>query len=345
VGATTPVRRASEPLRRAVVAAAAGWNRFWYEPASTSTLGLLRIAYGTVLTLWALSVAPDVLTFFGDDGVLHRPPDRPWAVGLLHVWSSDTAVVICWIALFTAAVLLTVGYRTRLVAILAIVALASLQRRNPYVLNGGDRLLLNIGFFLALAPAGVALSVDRWRRGAGRFWDHPLRAQWPVRLLQIQVSFMYFFTVWAKIRGTTWHEGTALWYAWNIGDLARFSPPTGLIEWLPGLNVITWGALAVELSLAILVWNRRLRPWVIAAGVAMHLAIDITLTIGFFSAAVLVAYIAFAPPEAADRFLAAVRQRLGQRRFSPLRRLADGPDAADPRAEPAEQLVAPGAHR
>jgi hypothetical protein len=51
------------------------------------------------------------------------------------------------------------------------------------------------------------------------------------------------------------------------------------------------------------VWNRRLRPWVIGLGVAFHLGIDIFFDIGFFSAAMWLAYLAFLPPETADRIV------------------------------------------
>ena len=39
-----------------------------------------------------------------------------------------------------------------------------------------------------------------------------------------------------------------------------------------------------------------LRPWVLLAGVALHLGIDYAVRVGFFSYAVFVAYIAFLPP-------------------------------------------------
>ena len=63
------------------------------------------------------------------------------------------------------------------------------------------------------------------------------------------------------------------------------------------MNAVTWGALATELSVMILVWNKRLRPWVLAAGVVMHTTIMITIAVGFFTLAVFVLYLAFVPPK------------------------------------------------
>ena len=53
-----------------------------------------------------------------------------------------------------------------------------------------------------------------------------------------------------------------------------------------------------------LVWNRRLRPWVIGVGVAFHLGIDLFLDIGFFSIAIYLAYLAFLPDDARHRIVA-----------------------------------------
>ena len=81
--------------------------------------------------------------------------------------------------------------------------------------------------------------------------------------------------------------------------------------------MLTFGTLALELSLGLLVWNRRLRPWVLLGGVGLHLGIDYAIRVGFFSYAILVLYVAFIPPETMDRWLIVVRARfLGLRRRS-----------------------------
>jgi hypothetical protein len=74
---------------------------------------------------------------------------------------------------------------------------------------------------------------------------------------------------------------------------------------------MTYGTLAVEFSIGVLVWNRRLRPYVLLAGIALHLSIELTMRIGFFSWAVLVAYLAFVPPEHAELAIQRARE-LGQ---------------------------------
>jgi uncharacterized membrane protein YphA (DoxX/SURF4 family) len=290
--------------------AAAAWERFWFRPVETSTLALFRIAFGIVVIAWTISLAPALYAFFGEDGVLPVHPDAgtgSW--GVLELSSSNAAVTVLYLLLLVAGLCLVVGFRTRLAAVVVFVCLVSFGRRDPWVLNSGDLLLSVLAFYLMLAPSGAALSVDRWLKARSRFWEFPLRSLWPLRLIQVQVSLLYFFAVWQKVRGQTWNDGTAVSYALRIEDLERFPVPDFITDSLFVVNLLTFGTLAVELALAILVWNRKLRPWVLLAGVSLHLGIDYAVRVGFFSYAALVAYVAFLPPETVSAWVYRLRDR------------------------------------
>lgn len=308
------------------------WDHFWFSPTSVATLALLRIAFGLIMLAWATAVAPDALSFFSSDGVLPQHPAAGARWGLLALSGSDVAVVLVLAMLFVAAGCLVAGYRTRLAAVLAWVALISLTRRDPFVFNSGDALLRNIALFLALAPAGDGLSVDRWRVDRASFWTFPARAPWAWRLVQVQVSMVYLFTVWAKARGERWFAGTAVSESMRVGDLLRVRLPDALTDSVLLANVLTFGTIAVELALAILIWNRRWRPYVIAAGVALHLFIELTFALGFFSIVMISSYISFTPEERAEAFLGGLRSRMRRSRFGPIRRIAEAGDPAPQRA-------------
>lgn len=253
----------------------AAWHRFWFRPEPTSTLAVVRIAYGMVVFLWAVSLAPDLHTFF--------PTSGPPVTGL-------------YVLLVAGSIGMVLGYRSRLAAAVVFLALMWFQRRNPAVLNAGDRLLANLGFFLMLAPSGASLSLDRWRRAPGPFWEFPARAPWALRLVQVQLSLLYLSTVWEKLQGQTWADGTAVSYALGIGQLARVHLPDALTDSVLLMNLLTWSILVIELSLALLVWRRRLRPWVLGFGVALHVCIEVTMMVGFLGMVLMVAYLAFVPP-------------------------------------------------
>jgi uncharacterized membrane protein YphA (DoxX/SURF4 family) len=297
--------------------AVAAWERFWFRDVETSTLALFRIAFGVVVVAWTISLAPALYSFFGPAGILPGHPDNgPGSWGLLELDSSGTAVTLLYLLLLVGSLALLVGFRTRLAAVVVFVCLVSFGRRNPWVLNSGDLLVFVLAFYLMLAPSGAALSVDRWLGARRRFWEFPRRSIWPLRLIQVQVSILYLFAVWEKVRGTTWNDGTAVSYAFRIEDLERFPVPGFLTDAVVLVNLLTYGTLAVELALAILVWNGKLRPWVLLLGVSLHLGIDYAVRVGFFSFAALVAYVAFLPPETVSSWVYRLRDRMARGRLA-----------------------------
>jgi hypothetical protein len=292
----------------------AAWNHFWFQPVETSTVVLFRVAFGLLALGYTLSLAPVLFAFYSDDGILPAQPtySGTLAWGMLGFFPSDAAVVLFYFLLLIGSIALLAGFRARLAALVVFICLVSFGRRDPWVLNSGDLLVQVLAFYMLFMPSETALSVDRWLREPRRFWEFPARAIWPLRLVQVQVSILYLAAVWAKVRGVTWNDGTAVSYAFRIDDIARFPVPGFVTDSLVISNLLTYGTLAVELSIGILVWNRVLRPWVLLLGVGLHLGIDYAVRVGFFSYAVLVAYIVFIPPEAARSFILATRDRFAR---------------------------------
>ena len=300
----------------------AAWERFWFAPEPTSTLALVRIATGLVCLGWGLSLLPDLFEFFSDGGIVPDQPanqgDGVW--GLLGIFQGDLALVLVYLALLAGSVALLLGFFARIAAAVVFVAVLSFERRNFAILNSGDALVRMLPLFVALGAAGASLSLDRLRRERKRFWEFPARAPWALRLLQVQLSVLYLSTVWQKVRGGTWNDGTATSYAFRLDDLERFPLPSVLSETVALANFATFGTLAIELGLGILVWNRVARPWILGLGVALHAGIDYSTRVGFFSLAIFASYVAFVPPDTAQSFILRVRDRLaGSRRPSPSR--------------------------
>jgi hypothetical protein len=278
-------------------AAVRGWRAFWFRPTRAYPLGLVRIAFGALIFLWTATLYPGLADFFGPAGISPAPSRNPLNWSIFHYAGSDRAVFIAWLVLLLASVALTVGWHSRIAALVVFVLVISFQVRTPAVFNSGDVVVRLEALFLALAPCGAALSLDQ-RRRTGAFWSAQVRAPWVIRLMQIQLSIIYLFSVRTKMSGTAWPEGTAVSYAMRLDDMVMVPPPGMLITHPLVVNVATWGVIALETSLAVLVWVPRLRPWVLAAGVVMHTVIAMTINVGFFSPAMFVLYLAFASPTA-----------------------------------------------
>jgi hypothetical protein len=321
-------------MRRRLPAIGKSWQAFWFGAQPMYTLGLVRMAFGALAVLWTLWLFPLLDEMFGTNGVAPQRPSIAYTWGVFDIWSSNPAVLIGWVLLLAASISLMVGWHSRFAAILVFILILSFQRRDPWFFNAGDAVVRIEALFIALAPSGAALSLDQ-RRRTGSFWSAQTLHNWPIRLIQVQMSIIYVVCVQTKLSGQTWLDGTAVSYALRLKDMQRMPVP----EWIstnPSLmNAATWGTLVIELALGVLVWNKRCRPWVLAGGVLLHLGIDLNIEIGIFSYSMMVLYVAWIAPDTARRLPGTIKHAITQLRA----RLGRDPqpDLAPPPPTPATQ--------
>jgi hypothetical protein len=280
----------------------AAWRTFWFEPTDMTTLGLVRIAFGLVAIAWTFSLLPHLEDLFGPRGVQSDSTSDLGRWTVLNLVGNQHAVVVLWWVLLAGSVALTLGWHSRVAALVVFVGVTSFERRNGFVFNSGDVLVRIEALFMVLGPCGAALSLDR-RRTAGSFWSAQIRAPWIIRLMQLQLSLIYLSAVREKLTGSTWNDGTAVSYALRLHDLAAIGAPAWLATSPLLMNLATWGTLVLELGLGVLIWNRRWRWRVLTGGIIMHTVILLNLAVAFFTVAIFVLYIAFIPPEVASRRL------------------------------------------
>ncbi len=292
----------------------AAWLRFWFTPSSLAVVAAMRTLLGLVALGWALSILPDLRTFYFDDGLLQEPTYAPHRLGLFQWFTSDGAVVVAWLALAVSSMALVSGRWVRVAAPVLWLAMLTMQQGAPSALNAGD-LLLRIwtAYFalFALVTPRRFLEVPLFGEAdahGGRTWRSG--PTWFVRLVQIQLTVIYPATIIAKLDGDTWREGTASLYALGLVDFERFWVPSLLRENLVLGNLMTWFTVAVELSLPFLLWTRRTRWFAIVVGLGMHLGFDYTMRLGFFLPAMAVGYLAFVRPDEVEFALRRLLRRL-----------------------------------
>ncbi|MCA9060770.1 MAG: HTTM domain-containing protein, partial [Planctomycetaceae bacterium] len=128
---------------------------------------------------------------------------------------------------------------------------------------------------------------------------------WPMRIMQIQICIVYLRTVFWKLRGRMWWNGTAAWYPLWVDAYVRFRPPRRLLSkfWV---RTATWGTLVVEMMLGSLIWIRELRYPVLISGISLHLLFDIIMNLQFFSWIMICGLLLFVFPDDMQQFLQAV---------------------------------------
>ncbi len=284
------------------------WNRFFFAPISPATLGLFRIVFGVVIFLAVLGRYPYRELFYTDHGIVSLATMDQYFQGprwLYFRWlpESDPWLNLYFLGLMAAIVSLIVGFQSRVSSVLVFLGLISLSNRNFFIDNAGDDLMRINCFFLMFAPCGAAYSVDWWlrvRRGRAPVrWFSP----WAQRMLQLQAAYLYFDTFVLKLPGEGWQDGTALFYAMNYIELRRFEFPF-LFYYLWQFKLMTYSVLVGEFALALLVWFRRLRYWVLAIGIGLHLGINLTMQFPIFQYVMITSLINFFYPEDVERVFA-----------------------------------------
>lgn len=283
------------------------WNRFFFTPQSPTPVALFRILYGVMVIGTLILLRPDWLAWYGPHSWITLSTMQKMEPGMrLNLFTvipqtSAAIFALFWISL-VPAILLTIGLFTRVNTIIVFLCLASIDQRNLHILNGGDTFLRVAGFFLIFAPAGAAFSVDRiirLRRGRESA-EIPPSSPWAQRMIQIEMALLYFVSFSWKIQGASWIHGTALYYVYHLDEIQRFPLP----QWLLTPTILrlgTWAALAMEFSLGVLIWIKKLRYIILTLGLLFHLYLEYSLNVPMFQWDVLSAYVLFIEPADLDR--------------------------------------------
>ena len=123
-----------------------------------------------------------------------------------------------------------------------------------------------------------------------------------IRLIQVHMCVIYLFGGISKLSGNTWWNGTAAWYA-----IANYEYQSLDMLWLAYYPFVI--ALASHVTVfwetfyCVLIWPRLTRPIFLALAVAVHGGIALCLGMITFGLAMLIANLAFLPPEATQWML------------------------------------------
>lgn len=274
------------------------------RPVSPLPLAAYRCLFGLLALANGVLLAPDLEAFFGAAGVLPDDPlvraTTPWRFDPL-TWAGSTpaAVWTLFAAAMTAATLTTVGLFTRGATLVLFLATVAFHHRNLYILSSGDTMMRLMAFFLALAPAGAALSLDRLRRvrrGSEPPGEPPPISPVAFRVMQLQICLAYLITGIWKAGGQTWRDGTAAALVLQLGQFARFPLPDWA-ETAAFSRIATWGTLGVELVAPVLLWFPATRRVALVSLAALHLGLEYALNIQLFQPVMLAGLVLFLEPD------------------------------------------------
>ncbi len=265
----------------------------------TRTLGFFRICFGLLLlsNLWDRAGGFDLVSFYSNDGImpnhyaLFLPVTRGFWSLIAGFSTPGEVTVVMWI-IAGIYLLYTVGYRTRLMQVLAMLAYMSVNFRFLLIQHGGNVVMNIILVWTLFLPLGERVSVDALLKSLRGFKEksaESLNARgWAVSpskhvalafwCICFNFAVIYFFNALHK-GGPGWLDGSGVHYVlWQNRMATQFAGFLRMHEpfWLSPL--MTWGTLVVERALPLLiltpVFQRRLRPlatlniWLLHGGIA-----------------------------------------------------------------------------
>ena len=197
------------------------------------------------------------------------------------------------------------GKFPRVSAVGSFVLSAVFALRAHFIFDGGDRLMLYLLFYLSvvglLKVPGSGPCVHLMRNLA-------------FLSVKLQVCLVYATAGLAKFGGELWPRGEALYYALHADEYTHPWVRDLLGDQLVLLTLGTYSIVFFQLVFPVLVWNPRLRPWVVGFGTFVHLQIALVLGIASFGFALMVGYCAFYSNEEALSITSRLKA-LAQRRL------------------------------
>jgi predicted DCC family thiol-disulfide oxidoreductase YuxK len=299
------------------------WSRFWFQSAPTTPLEISRIGIGAALLINYGLATPHLFEFWGNEGWM-----RSELLDLSDIWSQSVFFyftdpwqwVVFHVLFLLSCLAFMLGWKTSWVKWVVLIGQISYDHRDPMLIYGVDKILACLLFILCLAPIGRALSLDRVRAVRAvkcrelAAAPPPYASPWAgacTRLMQIQMAVLFFYSGLEKIRGDEWWNGDAIWMVFSTNEFYN-RPVLDVLAahyWL--VNVATYTTLLIELSYPFLIWQRRTRPYLLAAAIFLHLQFGTWMGMPYFSFVMVMGHMSFVRPEWLARLGAWWKGRIG----------------------------------
>lgn len=290
------------------------WNEFFFKERPTEGMALFRIIwFGLIFAYYLLDIV-NIKDFYGPEAIVSLSTSRSQFsqphLNLFNLFHPQYEVAQGLFALYGIALFFSfLGLFTKLSITLAFIFMTSIHQRDIWLLSSAEVLMRTITLYLIFSPCGHSLSLDSW---LGRYHtDFKKKKVWPLwtwRLIQIQLSVVYLWTFWHKLKGETWFEGSAVYYATRLESMTNFSIPF-IMNSMTMMKLASWGTLLLEFALGALIWIKEFRKPLIYAGIAFHLGIEFFMSIPFFELFMISLLINFFTPEEIRSFVKSGKEK------------------------------------
>jgi hypothetical protein len=222
---------------------------------------------------------------------------------LFHLLNTASFAPYYQLFLGLQIVLLIVGIMCiypRIVSLLIYLITINLDNKAYVILDGGNNLMQIILLYLVLMDPSIPR--NKYKSTTLNQVNNSV-SNLSFYMVRLQVVMVYLVSGLAKVSGDLWQNGTALYYTLSIDE---YSHPIAkkIISNYPFFTVVgSYATLLYQVAFPWLVWNRKLRPYLLGFGTFIHIQISFVMGLFMFGLAIATSYFSFAEDRFAERVL------------------------------------------
>lgn len=276
------------------------WEQFWFKFDAYLPLSFIRIFLGVILLWHSIDRSQFLDIYYKDTGLVKRADSLLLMLDFFRphfsffIWPESLISTVNYFLIFLI-ILMILGIGGRLVLFAIWFINLSFMQRNYALLFGADLISNIFLFYLMFTNSGRYFSVvhlfNKPKKAVISELDSIVTSAF-ARLIQIQLCIVYFYTGMEKLRGSSWWDGTALWTVLANPQMVLFD-----FSWLKSFSWVivigTYMTILFEVYFTPLVWNKKSRSFVIAAGVIFHSGIGIVMALYTFALVMIAPYFLF----------------------------------------------------
>lgn len=266
---------------------------------ATYGVAVARIVYGAVVVGFVIANFPvrDFIWGPGSTWVQPIAHQTAWSFPFVFYSSADPEwlFTLKYLLLGVAGLVLMLGWHTRIAAIITLYLYICLVSTNPVSYDQTDNAFRILLFYFCFTDLGGRWSLDARRRsraiakGKERSkwlpeWVPTILHNGAIIAVALQLFIIYGVAGLAKVAGSQWQDGTAVYYPLQLDSLDPWPSLAHLMTANPLIvNVATYIAVYIEAFFAFLLLTRWTRIIALVGIVGMHLGIAVLMGLPFFS--------------------------------------------------------------
>ncbi len=275
------------------------WDRFWFAPQNLLGLAFMRIMlcatllYMSITRFWNLEFYTDS-SWIPRSLALNVMPELGRPLFLWTFWP-DSMNLMMNVVLVVLLTLLTVGIGGRWLMWAAWIINAGFLQRNYAVNFGADVIGALFLFYMAFTQSCERLSVLNLFRKKLGFVQSDILSSVMIRMMQVQISVIYAYTGWEKLKGGSWWDGTALWSV--LANPQMTTADFSFLRYFPWvIPAIGYVTILFEIYFPAAVAWPKTRYWVLLMGVGFHMGIGVFMGLMPFATVMMSTYFLFISP-------------------------------------------------